>query len=50
MSGDKEFPVGVERSRERFPRFRVYCDTVKFAGNGALETLAGSLLRADIFG
>lgn len=31
-------------------RFRVYGDTVKFAGNGALETLAGSLLRADIFG
>lgn len=27
---------------------RVYGDTVKFASNGALETLAGTLLRADI--
>lgn len=45
----RNFLVSAERSRERFPRCRVYGDTVKFASNGALETLAGSLLRADIF-
>ena len=49
LSRNKEFPLAAERSRERFPCRRFYCDTVKLASNGALETLASCLLRADVF-
>lgn len=49
LSGNKEFPLPAERSREKFPRCRVCCDTVKLASNGALETLASCLLRADSY-
>lgn len=48
MSDSTEFRALRERSRETRPGFHVYGDTVKFGSNGALETLAGSLLRADI--
>lgn len=43
----RNFQLGLKGLVRDSLRFRVYGDTVKFAGNGALETLAGSLLRAD---